>query len=58
MSRRITWVATAMLALFAALFVNMNYIALIQADELANHTANRRLIIQEYQIERDRKSVV
>jgi penicillin-binding protein A len=52
MSKQIMRVATLMLLLFAALFVNLNWITLIQADDLANHTANRRLIIQEYQIER------
>jgi penicillin-binding protein A len=52
MSKHISRVATAMLLLFGALFLNLNWITLIQADDLANHTANRRLIIQEYQIER------
>jgi penicillin-binding protein A len=42
----------AVLVLFGALFVNLNVITLIQADDLANHPANRRLIIREYQIER------
>ena len=52
MSRQITRVATVMLVLFGALFVNLNIITLLQADDLANHPANRRLIIREYQIDR------
>jgi penicillin-binding protein A len=45
-------VAAVILVLFGALFVNLNVITLIQADDLANHPANRRLIIREYAIER------
>jgi penicillin-binding protein A len=45
-------VAAVVLLLFGALFVNLNVISLIQADDLANHPANRRLIISEYAIER------
>ncbi|MTV25170.1 penicillin-binding protein 2 [Nitriliruptoraceae bacterium ZYF776] len=52
MNRAIGRVAAIILLLFGALFVNLNLIALIQADDLANHPANRRLIIREYGIER------
>jgi peptidoglycan glycosyltransferase len=52
MSTRIGRVAAIVLVLFGALFVNLNIIALVQSDDLANHPANRRLIIREYQIER------
>jgi penicillin-binding protein A len=52
MSRQIRRVAAVVLLLFGALFVNLNVIALVQADDLANHPANRRVIIREYQIER------
>jgi penicillin-binding protein A len=45
-------VAFVVLLLFGALFVNLNVITLLQADDLANHPANRRLIIREYAIER------
>jgi hypothetical protein len=41
-------VAAVVLVLFGALFVNLNVITLLQADDLANHPANRRLIIREY----------
>lgn len=47
MSRQITRVATVMLVLFGALFVNLNIISLVQSDHLANHPANRRLLIRE-----------
>ncbi len=52
MNRQISRLSVAVLLLFGALFVNLNFITLVQSDELANHTANRRLIIQEYAIER------
>jgi penicillin-binding protein A len=52
MSKRIGRVAAIVLVLFGALFINLNVIALVQSDDLANHPANRRLIIREYQIER------
>jgi penicillin-binding protein A len=51
-SKRIGRVAAVVLVLFGALFINLNVIALVQSDDLANHPANRRLIIREYQIER------
>ncbi|MFA9431646.1 peptidoglycan D,D-transpeptidase FtsI family protein [Egicoccus sp. AB-alg2] len=52
MTKQIGRVATFTLLLFGVLFVNLNLIALVQADDLANHPANRRLLIREYQIER------
>jgi penicillin-binding protein A len=52
MSKRIGRVAAVVLVLFGALFVNLNLITLVQSDDLANHPANRRLIIREYQIDR------
>jgi penicillin-binding protein A len=51
-NRSIGRVAAVVLVLFGALFVNLNVITLIQADDLATHPANRRLIIREYAIER------
>jgi penicillin-binding protein A len=51
-NRSIGRVAAVVLLLFGALFVNLNVITLLQADELATHPANRRLIIREYAIER------
>ncbi len=52
MNRSIGRVGAALLVLFGALFVNLNVITLIQADDLATHPANRRLIVQEYGIAR------
>ncbi|MFO7777589.1 MAG: penicillin-binding protein 2 [Nitriliruptoraceae bacterium] len=52
MNRQLGRVAAVVLVLFGALFVNLNVITLLQADELANHPANRRVIIREYAIER------
>ena len=52
MNRSIGRVATVLLVLFGALFVNLNVITLIQADDLANHPANRRLIVREYELPR------
>ena len=52
MTRQIRRVAALMLVLFAVLFVNLNILQLIRADELANNPNNRRLLIREYEIQR------
>jgi peptidoglycan glycosyltransferase len=52
MSRQIRRVATLMLVLFGAMFVNLNIIQLVRADDLAENPANRRLLVREYAIER------
>lgn len=52
MGKQVRRLAGVMLFLFAALFVNLNIVQLIKADELANHPANRRLLIEEYEINR------
>ncbi len=52
MNRQIVRVGAVVFVLFGALFLNLNVITLLQADELANHPANRRVIIREYSIER------
>ncbi|MFA9443956.1 peptidoglycan D,D-transpeptidase FtsI family protein [Egicoccus sp. AB-alg6-2] len=52
MSKQIGRIATFTLLLFGVLFVNLNLIALVQADDLTAHPANRRLLIREYEIER------
>ncbi|MBW3578516.1 MAG: penicillin-binding protein 2 [Actinobacteria bacterium] len=52
MTRQVRRVATVMLVLFGALFVNLNVIQLIRADEFVNHPANHRLLLQEYKIQR------
>lgn len=64
MTRQIRVVATAFLVLFGLLFVNVNYLQVFAADELANHPANKRLLIQEYDVDRgeilaaDRRTVL
>ncbi|MGH3443540.1 MAG: peptidoglycan D,D-transpeptidase FtsI family protein [Nitriliruptorales bacterium] len=52
MTRQIRRVSLVMLLLFGALFVNLNVIQLLRAEEFANHPANRRLLVAEYGIER------
>lgn len=52
MTNAIGRVAAVVLVLFGMLFINLNVISLLQADDLANHPANRRVIIREYAIER------
>lgn len=64
MTRQIQILAAAFLVLFGALFVNLNYLQVIAAEDLANHTANKRLLIEEYEIDRgeilarDRRTVL
>jgi penicillin-binding protein A len=63
-TRQIRVVATAFLVLFGLLFINVNYLQVFAADELANHPANKRLLIQEYEVNRgeilaaDRRTVL
>lgn len=52
MTSQVRKVATGILILFGALFVNLNIIQVLRADDYANHPANRRLLIDEYQIRR------
>jgi peptidoglycan glycosyltransferase len=44
--------AVGFLILFGALAINVNYIQVIAAEDLANNNANKRLLIQEYDIDR------
>ena len=41
-----------MFVLFGALFVNVNYLQVLRADDLANDTRNTRKLIEEYQLQR------
>lgn len=52
MNKQIGRVATVTFLLFGAMFINLNVITLLQADELATHPSNRRLILREFAIER------
>lgn len=52
MDRQIRRLALGFLVLFAALAINLNYLQVIAADEIANNNANKRLLIQEYDVNR------
>jgi peptidoglycan glycosyltransferase len=52
MERQIRRVAIGFLLLFIALAVNINYIQVIAASDLRNNPANKRLLIEEYNVER------
>lgn len=48
MNRPIRRVALAALALFGLLFLNVNYIQVVQAESLRNNPRNNRLLLDEY----------
>jgi len=50
--RQIRILATGFLILFGLLGLNVNYIQVIAARDLANNPANKRLLIQEYDVQR------
>ena len=52
MTRAVRRVAGVMLVLFGALFVNLNYLQVLRADDLAADNRNTRTIIEEYRIQR------
>ncbi|HEX2258648.1 MAG TPA: penicillin-binding transpeptidase domain-containing protein, partial [Actinomycetota bacterium] len=52
MNNQIRAVAFALLLMFGAVFLNLNWIQLVRAESLANHPANTRLLIKEYALER------
>jgi penicillin-binding protein A len=52
MERQIRLLATGFLILFGLLGLNINYIQVIAASDLANNPANKRLLIQEYDVQR------
>lgn len=52
MNRQIRRVAYAVLIMFGAVFINLNWIQLVTAEKLANHPSNTRLLLKEYAIER------
>lgn len=64
MERQIRAVATGFLILFGLLGLNINYIQVIASSDLANNPANKRLLIQEYDVQRgqilaaDRRTVI
>ncbi|MGN6606137.1 MAG: penicillin-binding transpeptidase domain-containing protein [Jatrophihabitans sp.] len=48
MNRPIRKVAVALGVLFAALFVNLNVVQVLQSDEYRNDPTNRRVLLEEY----------
>jgi peptidoglycan glycosyltransferase len=52
MDRQIRRLAIGFLLLFAALAINVNYLQVIAAEDIANNNANKRLLIQEYDVDR------
>jgi peptidoglycan glycosyltransferase len=48
MNRPLRKVAAAIAVLFAALFVNLNVVQVVNGDELRNHDGNRRVLLNEY----------
>lgn len=52
MNKQIRVVGFTILILFGAVFLNLSWIQLVRAEELANHQANTRLLFKEYALER------
>ena len=52
MNRQIRAVGFTMLVLFGIVFVNLSWLQLGRAEELANHPSNTRLLLKEYALER------
>ena len=52
MTRSIRHTAWAVFVLFGLLFVNLNWLQVIQADDLARDERNRRQLLAEYEIQR------
>lgn len=52
MNRQIRIVAFIALILFGVAFINLNWVQLIHAQQLANNPANQRVLLKEYAIER------
>ncbi|HEX2090082.1 MAG TPA: penicillin-binding protein 2 [Actinomycetota bacterium] len=64
MDRQVRWLAMAFVALFILLFAQVNYLQVFGSEGLANNPANRRLLLQEYNVHRgdilasDRRTVL
>lgn len=50
--RQIRRLTVAFLAMFAVLFIQINYLQVFAADRLANNPANQRLLLEEYEVDR------
>jgi peptidoglycan glycosyltransferase len=62
--RQIRRLAIGFLVLFSALAINLNYLQVVAANRIANNNANKRLILDEYEVDRglilaaDRRTVL
>ena len=52
MNKPLRRIAVAVMAMFAAMLVNINYIHVVRADSLRTERGNSRLILEEYSRER------
>lgn len=52
MNKQVRLVALSILIMFGALFLNLAWIQVINAEKLANNPANTRLLLKEYGLER------
>lgn len=52
MTASVRRVALSLLVLFGALFVNLNYLQIIRAEDLSQDNRNTRLLIAEYEVRR------
>lgn len=52
MNKQVRLVALTILVMFGALFLNLSWIQVINAEKLANNPANTRLLLREYGLER------
>src|SRR5437763_4608538 len=52
MDRQIRRLASLFLVLFLLLFAQINYLQVFAADTLANNPANKRLLLEEYDVKR------
>lgn len=52
MNRQIRWTGIAIMALFIALFVQLNYIQVLRADSISNNPLNGQRVVREYNRQR------
>ncbi len=52
MTRALRRTAVAMLLLFGALFLNLNYVQVVQSDDLSEDPRNSRTLLREYEVAR------
>ena len=52
MNRQVKRLGAALLVLYAALFVQLNVVQVLRADELSEHPANRRRILHDFSLPR------